>query len=245
MNKDPVRLFIGSSSNGEDHDAEVAYVHSVRKNLRADRECVVNWMRQTYDDTSPWSGWATERWSTPFSGFRWGIPEVCSFAGRAIYTDVDMINYRDISELADVDLKGKPFGARRGVRFGGHEFCVMVIDCKASEFLIPPLHRARANPDFHHRMISAFSGNSKYVEDLDPRWNCLDGEDRPLEDIWQLHFTNMATQPWKPAWYTGETKEHPRPDVVDAWVAAVNEAHSDGVYEYEHKEPITYNIIGR
>lgn len=250
MTADPVRLFIGSSSNGEDHDAEVAYVHSLRKNLSPDRELKITWMRQTHDISSAWHGWATTNWSTPFSGFRWAIPEVCSFQGRAIYTDVDMINYRDISELADVDLNGKPFAARRGLRFGGHEFCVMVIDCKAAQFLIPPVSRAKLFPEFHHRMIAAFSGNDEYVEDLDPRWNCLDGENLDLKDIWQLHFTNMATQPWKPSWYTGETKEHPRPDVVRAWHDAVAESYDvresakfrDSLV---YHEPVAYNIIGR
>jgi lipopolysaccharide biosynthesis glycosyltransferase len=126
-----VRIFIGTSANGEDADAEMTYEYSLRKNT--DRELDIVWMRQTRDEKSVWGGWNTERWSTPFSGFRWAIPEVCGFEGRAIYTDVDMINFKDISLLLDTDLNGKPVAARRGSRFGGHEFCVMVFDCQAFE----------------------------------------------------------------------------------------------------------------
>ncbi len=86
--------------------------------------------------------------------------------GRALYTDVDMINFRDISNLFDVDLKNKPFGSRvvkaRNIsfpsfnfsnlmqlknpikikRFSGFQPCVMLIDCeKAKDFLDPVSHQ--------------------------------------------------------------------------------------------------------
>ena len=92
-----VKLFIGTSSNGEDALAEMAYEYSLRKNTESNVDIV--WMKQTNDKDDFWHGWDSSRWSTPFSGFRWAIPEYCNFKGRAIYTDVDMINLRDISDL--------------------------------------------------------------------------------------------------------------------------------------------------
>ena len=88
-----IRLFIGSSSNGEDATIEAAYLNSIEKH--ASEEVDVTFMRQTKNPHSFWSGWACETWPTPFSGYRWGIAEYCNFEGRAIYTDCDMINYRD------------------------------------------------------------------------------------------------------------------------------------------------------
>ena len=100
--------------------------------------------------------------------------------------------------------------ARKGYRFGGHEFCVMVIDCsKMEEIISVPASRQRNNPEFHVRMIGKMSGNDKYVKELDPRWNCLDGEDREIEDMYQLHWTNMATQPWEPWCSRGRLKNTP------------------------------------
>ena len=128
---EPIRIFIGTSANNEDSDAEMVLEYSLRKN--SSRELMITWMRQTHDESSIWGGWQTQRWSTPFSGFRWAIPEACGFSGRAIYMDVDQVNLRDIADLHNTPLQGRPCAARPGVRFGGHEFCVMLIDCAAME----------------------------------------------------------------------------------------------------------------
>jgi len=241
-----VRIFIGTSANGEDADAEMTYEYSLRKNT--DRELDIVWMRQTRDEKSVWGGWNTERWSTPFSGFRWAIPEVCGFEGRAIYTDVDMINFKDISLLLDTDLNGKPVAARRGSRFGGHEFCVMVFDCEAFEQYSMPVKRMKQIAESHLRMINKFSGNDELVTDLDPRWNCLDGEDYAVDKMWQLHYTKMESQPWKPSWFTGVTCDHKRSDLVELWYLTRQKALDAGynVDNYIPKEKFgRYNIIGK
>lgn len=247
---DPVRIFIATSANGEDAEIECAYEHSLRKNCSRDIE--ITWMRQTNDETSFWyvEPNATQRWSTPFSGYRWFIPEACDFKGRAIYTDVDMINYKDIAELVDIDMEDCPVAARRGNRFGGHEFCVMVFDNEVFKNFSIPVSRQRKIPESHHRQIQRFSGNGDLVMDLDPRWNCLDGEDYKLEDIWHLHYTRMNSQPWQPAWFKGRTEEHRRPDIKQAYYDALDEAIAAG-YDpaarraEAQKDLVEYNIIGQ
>ena len=238
------RLFIGSSSNGEDAQIEAVYEYTLRKNSKKHLE--INWMRQTADQDSFWYHENTEMWSTPFSGYRWFIPEHCNFEGRAIYTDCDMINFKDINELWNFDMKGKPLAARRGDRFGGHEFCVMLIDCQKMKEHIVPVSRQADLTEYHKRMISKFSGNEELVEDLDPRWNCLDGEDLAINDIWQLHYTNMATQPWRPSWYTGSQTGHPREDIEQLFWSKLDECTlaGQGPKEFEH-EIDDYLIIGR
>jgi hypothetical protein len=57
----------------------------------------------------------------------------------------------------------------------------------------------------------------KKSKHFDPRWNCLDGEGRDINDIWHLHFTRMPTQPWKPGWFKGTPQPHPRKDLVELW----------------------------
>ena len=130
-----IKMFIGSSSMGEDEAIERAYSYTIHKNCSENVD--ITWMRQSNNPDSYWSGFQTERWSTPFSGFRWAIPEACNFEGRAIYTDCDMLNFRDLSELINIDLQGKPIAARSGQRFGGHEFCVMVFYCAQFKETIP------------------------------------------------------------------------------------------------------------
>lgn len=241
---DPVRIFIGSSSNNEDAEAEMILKYSLEKN--ASRPLDITFMRQSDDATSPWGCWATERWSTPFSGFRWTIPEICGFKGRAIYMDVDMINFHDICELHDTLLEeGKVMMARRGVRFGGTEFCVIVFDNAAMYPHSIPIERMRVNPDIHHRMIARFT-QSPLVQYFGKEWNCHDGEDLPIDQIKHLHFTNMATQPWKPEWYVGPKESHPRPEIADLWFQMRNEAYAAGRVPIVNPQPFSnYNIIGQ
>lgn len=242
---EPIKLFIGTSSNGEDADIEIAYEYSLRKNVSGPLE--ITWMRQTHDEDSIWGGWDTHHWSTPFSGYRWVIPEVCGFEGKAIYTDVDMINLHDIRDLWNTDLNFRACGARRGVRFGGHEFCVMVFDCSHPTWkVISRAEDQKKIPNTHWRHIDTFSGNEEQVWDLDPRWNCLDGDGKPIEEMFHLHYTNMATQPWRPAWYIGPLTEHSRPDLVKLYYDMVQEAKDAGYVPRIPKPPFgPYNIIGK
>lgn len=242
------KVFIGSSSNGEDAEIEAVLEYTLRKNYHHTSEPLeIIWMRQTTDPMSYWYGFQTQRWSTPFSGFRWAIPEYCGFAGRAIYMDVDQINFRNIRDLYDISLYGRPFAARRGSRFAGHEFCVMVIDCEAAREYLIPVARQRQLEDYHHRCIGSFSGNPHMVLDFDVRWNCLDGENLKPEEIFHLHWTKMSTQPWKPAWFTGTPEVHPRQDLVKLYEDLKKEASERGYMPRGRNsyETIEYNIIGR
>ena len=103
----------------------------------------------------------------------------------------------------------------------------------------------KCNKDCHHRFIGKFSCNKHLTGELDPRWNCLDGEDRDIDDIWQLHFTCMSTHPWKPSWFTGDRQDHPRQDIVNKWYELKSKALNNG-YQLAPPptDPIIYNIIG-
>lgn len=48
-----IRLFIGTSANGEDTDAEMVYEYSLRKNCSVPID--ITWMRQTNDTSSVWA----------------------------------------------------------------------------------------------------------------------------------------------------------------------------------------------
>ena len=60
-------------------------------------------------------------------------------------------------------------------------------------FDIDKLKSRRDSHKYHRDKISS----SELIADID-QLNCLDGEGYDIQDIKQLHFTNMATQPWKP-----------------------------------------------
>lgn len=245
--QDTIRMFIGTSANGEDADAEMVYQESLRQHLSGSLD--ITWMRLNNDPDSIWGEWNTSRWPTPFSGFRWAIPEACGFKGRAIYTDVDMINFRDIRELWNTDMQGKSIMARRGKRFGGHEFCVMLIDCEKLGELLMPVSRMKVLPDTHFRYIQQFSGNSEYVGDLDSCWNVLDGEDYQEDDMWILHFTCMGSQPWSPAWYRGPAMMHKRPELCNLWRKMRDELNAENAPKQrpniDYAAYGQYNILGQ
>lgn len=207
-----IKIFVGTSSNGEDTVAEKTLEYSLRKHSSEELEVI--FMR---NNDSYMGAFNSSTWATPFTNLRWTIPEYCNFTGRAIYMDVDQLNLRDISELYHIDLQGKPFASRED------RLCVMVIDCEAIQPLLQPVS-----------VIKNFSnyGNSIYWDivkkgrHFDTRWNCLDGEDRAISDIWHLHFTSMPTQPWKPAWFRGIPKPHWRQDLVDLWTQYKIEAYA-------------------
>ena len=218
--KDPIRIFIGTSPNGEDAIAEMAYEYSIRKH--ASREVEIVWMRQTADKDSFWHGFNVSRWGTPFSGFRWGIPEYCNYKGRAIYTDSDMLNFCDMADLFDLPMDGKLVLARKSERFG-REYCVMLMDCEKFKGRMPDGFR---NKNTHGNWYQLMTQKAyKWVGDLDPSWNSLDGDIRPFK---QLHYTNMLTQPWKPSWFQGVHEPHEHPDLEKLFWKVVEEAESHG-----------------
>jgi hypothetical protein len=132
--------------------------------------------------------------------------------------DVDQLNLRDISELYHIDLQGKPFASRTD------RLCVMVIDCAAMQHLLKPVSEIKSITNYGSSIYWDIVKKSTH---FDPRWNCLDGEGRPIEDIWHLHFTSMPTQPWKPAWFRGTPQAHPRADLVELWNQYREEAYAN------------------
>lgn len=242
-----LKIFIGSSSNHEDSPIECIYEYTLRKNCPIDLE--IKWMRQSNNVNSYWYGWNTSEWFTPFSGFRWGIAEACQFKGRALYTDVDMINFRDISEVFNLNMFDKPFAARLASRFKGFQPCFMLIDCERAKKFLDSKEQIMSDKFSHNKYMSKFLKkpvyrDSKFFAEIDPRWNCLDGETLELEEIFQLHFTNMSTQPWTPEWYTGEISTHPRRDILEVYFELLEEASSNGFQPSEYKKIVDYKIIG-
>ena len=99
---DKVRVFVGCAPNGDDAESQAVLSYTARKHTTG--PLWITWMVLSRDPASPWSGWRTDHWTTPFTGFRWAIPEVCGFKGRAIYMDSDMIVRADLRELWETPI---------------------------------------------------------------------------------------------------------------------------------------------
>jgi len=234
---DVIRIFVGSSANGEDAEAEAVLAWSIKKHCSRPYE--ITWMRQSRDPASFWHGWDCRQWGTPFSAFRFGIPEYCGFQGKAIYTDVDVWFQDDPANLWDQAVPEGKIALAKGN--GSWRLCVSLWDCAAAQGIVPSVAELRAgassyliSEDMKSRsLMSAFSGN----------WNCLDGEQYAYVDdprIKALHYTEMETQVHLPYalprleaagrqhWYTGTRKPHPRADVQDRFDELLAEATAAG-----------------
>jgi hypothetical protein len=183
-----VRLFVGTSDK-DDRTIERIYLYSLLKNTNADLEVV--WLRP-----SMFPDWKRKGWGTPFTCFRYAIPELCGFKGRALYTDCDMINFRDILDLWRTDLDGKPFGMvwdslqMNNAQYRNTDqergwWCdsVMLIDCeKAKDYVHPIKEQAQWDGTYKWSFMESIGSPVKeksthIVQELDSRWNSFDGCD--------------------------------------------------------------------
>ena len=186
--EEPIRLFIGTSEH-EEPTIEAIYLYSIFKNT--DHPVEVTFLRP-----SMFPDWKRKGWGTPFTCFRYAIPELCGFKGRAIYTDVDMINFRDIYHLWRTNLKGKPFGMVwdslqmndkkwQDTEHARGWWCdsVMLIDCeKAKDWIDPISVQGQWNGTYKWYFMEKIGSphrkeSSKIVQELDCRWNSFDGSD--------------------------------------------------------------------
>jgi len=211
-----VRVFVATSPDGDDLPSERVLEYTLKKHCSEPIEVV--FMRNNDDPNNFFGGFDNTRWATPFTNLRWAIPEYCNFEGRAIYMDVDQVNFRDISHLFNENMEGAPLMCREGWRT-----CVTLMDCEKLKEHLPSVSELKKDPMFNNREARRLASLAKPI---DPRWNCLDGEDLPPNEIWHLHWTHMPTQPWKPAWaakhYAEQgipftTADHPRADLVTIW----------------------------
>ncbi len=182
-----IRLFVGTDIYQRAAGAEVALEASVRKNTK--RQVDITWMRQGSPDWD-WGGQAIG-WCTPFSMFRWFIPEHCEYKGKAIYMDADMVALRDLGELWDHPMPDDRCGAYAGRM--PQKADVILWYCDRVPKWDKVTHHGR------HADVRAEGGKALRGSKLPEYWDhrdevVFDGPER----TGILHWTRLATQPYKP-----------------------------------------------
>lgn len=248
-----IRVFVGCASNGDDAESQAVLEHSLRKNTEEDVDIV--WMALSRDPASFWASWNSGRWSTPFTGFRWGVPAYCNFEGRAIYTDSDVIFMADVAELWNQPIPDGKIALIRNTE-DKLRTCVTLFDCAAAKAHIPPIAKLRAMDDQHGRMTAYLRDNRHLLGQFDGLWNAIDLKRTDLHDpaLKLIHYSQMTSQPHLalakarmakrglPHWYDGETEPHPRPELDSLFHALLKEAIAHG-YPPERYEPaVPYGV---
>jgi hypothetical protein len=232
-----IRLFVGCAANGEDAESLAVLEYSVRKNTSKDVE--ITWMKANHDPESIWGNWDMTTWATPFSGFRWAIPEACNFEGQAIYCDSDFIFFSDLQGLWDQPFEnGKAVMAKGGQ--DSWRYCCAKWNCSAAQEYLLPVARMKNMPNAHQRMMAFFSQNRNIVQPFEGSWNCIDGENLQASEIDALHYSDMSTQfHLKHAisrlektggkhWFDGQTRPHWRNDLQEIFDQYLLEAEKAG-----------------
>lgn len=230
-----IRVFVGCAPNHDDAESQAVLEYTLRKHTSAPID--ITWMKLSRDPASPFYGWRTDDWATPFTGFRHAVPKLCSYEGRAIYCDSDVIFRADVAELWGLSLHGDVMQKNTSRN------CVTLWNC------------SRVTP-MSWETLKAGNRPSYTLEFFPPdkNWNCLDGEDyASLDDprIKAIHYTSMPHQPhharaaWRLAavgrrhWFNGATKPHWRDDLRVMFDRLLDEAEAAGftVESYCQDEP--------
>lgn len=230
-----IRLFVGTSAQNEDLEAMAVLEHTARKHCSMPLE--ITWMRQARK--GPWSGWNAHGWRTPFTGFRWGIPAVCGYEGRAIYTDVDFLFFADLAELWNQPIPS--VGLVRNATGKLSTSCIL-FDCARAKRHTPSLDELRRMGDAHGEMLRYFRRNLGLLSECSGNWDCPDLGGTTIDDpaVKACHYTRIETQlhlkhavPRLAAegqrhWYQGEVRVHPRPELQERFDAELAEAIAAG-----------------
>lgn len=161
---------------------------------------------------------------TEFSNYRFLIPHLCGFKGRAIWLDSDMLCLSDIGELFDSDMKGFDLLAKENayVERTDNEWglSVSLFNCSTANFDVSryfdEIEKNLYTYGDLHQMTPRFLSMHPYkIGPLNPKWNEFDFLDK---DTKLIHYTNLFTQPWK-------YRSHPYGDI---WFKYFQEARDSG-----------------
>lgn len=228
---DVIKVFVGCDPNNCDLEQMMVLDYSIHMHTSVPVEII--WMQLSRDPESYWysnpetnEGWNTTKWATPFSGFRWAIPEYCNFSGKAIYMDADMIVLSDLNELWEHPIRGESVVAAK-TKADMTRLCTCLWDCEKAKTTILSVAQIKKDPDGHQKMMDLVKNNSQLVESYRDSYNCVDGEAEGIENIKILHYSDMGTQfshkysltrvekEGFKHWFDGKIMPHPRPELAE------------------------------
>lgn len=212
--------------------------HSTRK--RATCPVEFHWMRSgtpgweisKHGDNNTWRAnvepghaWKSPNaWGTPFSAFRFAIPEVHGFQGRAVYVDADMLVLGDVRELLEMPLVAG-YHCISDVRTD-----VSVIDCAyfKDKSWWPSIEKMKPSGWLTYHYREYLKQHKALAKTLPVAWNTCDLlEKRPdpgISGAKLLHYTTVPTQPYRP-YPTVRYAEHP----WASWVKVWNDEHAEAL----------------
>lgn len=203
-----IRIFVATCLANK--KAEIALEFSIKKHTKC--AVSIHWMRNGDNQTD----WNEEGWGTRFTPFRWIVPKLCNYSGKAIYLDVDTLLRGDILDLWNLELGDKAIASLPG------NYSVMLMDCsklKPIDFDISQFKASACSPPFNGMVnqIVEYIEKNDLVLPLSAKWNCLDGENYGWREARLLHYSNKSTQPWMPYPERHQYEKHKISDLSEMW----------------------------
>ncbi len=175
----PVRIFLGTERR--QFRAERVFLWSIEKHRDPSRIYEVFLMRDL-------ARFRRRLWLTGFTNYRFAIPALSDYRGRAIYNDADQVYLADPAQLFDTDLGDAGF-----LSISDRDTSVMLMDCAR----MAQAWEAAAVRRLSRKQLEARARGARLWGPLDGGWNARDAEYRPGESR-LVHFTTLHTQPWWP-----------------------------------------------
>jgi lipopolysaccharide biosynthesis glycosyltransferase len=135
---------------------------------------------------------------TRFSFYRFMIPELAGYRGKALYLDSDMMVFKDMRELWELPFDGAQVltvRTREGAATKNHS--VLLIDCGAVDWnirdIVRELDEGRYDYDRLMRDLCIVAADRAPAR-IPYVWNSLDTYEPGVTAL--LHFTALHSQPW-------------------------------------------------
>ncbi len=230
---EPLRIFIGGDA--QQLPAARVLEYSIRKHATVPVE-----VHPMLDLAHPVPRDERNRPRTTFSYYRFMIPELCGYRGRALYLDADMLVFGDVAELMDMPFDGRrvlctapaPTEMWKGYDspyLGARSVAVMLLDCDTLDWKITDIVRGLDERRYTYEQLLSdicILEPDQVADTIPPEWNDL--ERYSPEHTKLLHFTVTHTQPWR-------NDKNPRREL---WMSWYREAVEAGVVVPEEVEAL-------
>ncbi len=150
-----------------------------------------------------------DRSRTGFSLYRFVIPRLCGYEGKALYLDADMVAFADIAELDRLEFgeakalateQLEPPGAWATdpkFRPGPHTACLL-LDCGRLDWRVEDIVAEIDRGTYSYADLVrelALLAPDEFATTIPKEWNHLEVYEPGVTRI--LHYTVVSTQPWK------------------------------------------------
>ncbi len=144
---------------------------------------------------------------TGFSFFRFAIPALAKYRERALYLDSDMLVFKDLAELWDIEFgeqkvlcttQGVPEAWKDNSWFHpGRQFSVMLLDCSRLNWKVEEVIEGLDEGTYSYADLMfdfCLVKPNEIADRIPPSWNCLEHFEK--NDTRLIHYTVIPTQPW-------------------------------------------------